>query len=208
VLKNKEAVMVTLEKIDQVVERTGVTYEEARAALEEVGGDVLEAIIYLETTKKGFADNMSSNINDKKETIMGVLKDLIKKGNITRVIIRSEEKVILDLPIYIGAVGVFFAPYVALIGAALAALNKYDIIIQTKEDKEYNLNEMTETQLNKFKSTVSKMKNESPLREDDIVVDAEEVVEDIVNDVEETTDQVKEEFEDVVDEIKEKNEKK
>lgn|GEM_PF-605110 len=200
--------MVTLEKIDQVVERTGVTYEEARAALEEVGGDVLEAIIYLETTKKGFADNMSSNINDKKETIMGVLKDLIKKGNITRVIIRSEEKVILDLPIYIGAVGVFFAPYVALIGAALAALNKYDIIIQTKEDKEYNLNEMTETQLNKFKSTVSKMKNESPLREDDIVVDAEEVVEDIVNDVEETTDQVKEEFEDVVDEIKEKNEKK
>ncbi len=37
--------MVTLEKIDQVVERTGVTYEEARAALEEVEGDVLEAII-------------------------------------------------------------------------------------------------------------------------------------------------------------------
>ena len=72
--------MVTLEKIDQVVERTGVTYEEARAALEEVGGDVLEAIIYLETTKKGFADNMSSNINDKKETIMGVLKDLISKN--------------------------------------------------------------------------------------------------------------------------------
>ena len=200
--------MVTLEKIDQVVERTGVTYEEARAALEEVGGDVLEAIIYLETIKKGFADNMSSNINDKKETIMGVLKDLIKKGNITRVIIRSEEKVILDLPIYIGAVGVFFAPYISLIGASLAALNKYDIVIQTKEDKEYNLNEMTEAQFNKFKSTVSKKKNESPFREDDIVVDAEEVVEDIVNDVEETTDQVKEEFEDVVDEIKEKNEKK
>lgn len=200
--------MVTLEKIDQVVERTGVTYEEARAALEEVGGDVLEAIIYLETIKKGFADNMSSNINDKKETIMGVLKDLIKKGNITRVIIRSEEKVILDLPIYIGAVGVFFAPYISLIGASLAALNKYDIIIQTKEDKEYNLNEMTEAQFNKFKSTVSKKKNESPFREDDIVVDAEEVVEDIVNDVEETTDQVKEEFEDVVDEIREKNEKK
>ena len=128
--------MVTLEKIDQVVERTGVTYEEARAALEEVGGDVLEAIIYLETSRKGFADNMSSNINDKKETIIGVLKELIKKGNITRVIIRSEEKIVLDLPIYIGAVGVFFAPYVALIGAALDELNPYDIVIQTKEDKE------------------------------------------------------------------------
>lgn len=195
--------MVTLEKIDQVVERTGVTYEEARAALEEVGGDVLEAIIYLETSRKGFADNMSSNINDKKETIIGVLKELIKKGNITRVIIRSEEKIVLDLPIYIGAVGVFFAPYVALIGAALAALNKYDIVIQTKEDKEYNLNEMTESQLNKFKSTVSRKKKDAPFCDDDVVVDVEEVV----DDVEDTTEQVKEEFEDVVEEIKEETDK-
>ena len=199
--------MVTLEKIDQVVERTGVTYEEARAALEEVGGDVLEAIIYLETSRKGFADNMSSNINDKKETIIGVLKELIKKGNITRVIIRSEEKTVLDLPIYIGAVGVFFAPYVALIGAALAALNKYDIVIQTKEDKEYNLNEMIESQLNKFKSTVSRKKKDAPFCDDDVVVDVEEVVEDIVDDVEDTTEQVKEEFEDVVEEIKEETDK-
>lgn len=195
--------MVTLEKIDQVVERTGVTYEEARAALEEVGGDVLEAIIYLETSRKGFADNMSSNINDKKETIIGVLKELIKKGNITRVIIRSEEKTVLDLPIYIGAVGVFFAPYVALIGAALAALNKYDIVIQTKEDKEYNLNEMTESQLNKFKSTISRKKKDAPFCDDDVVVDVEEVV----DDVEDTTEQVKEEFEDVVEEIKEETDK-
>jgi UBA/TS-N domain protein len=199
--------MVTLEKIDQVVERTGVTYEEARAALEEVGGDVLEAIIYLETSRKGFADNMSSNINDKKETIIGVLKELIKKGNITRVIIRSEEKIVLDLPIYIGAVGVFFAPYVALIGAALAALNKYDIVIQTKEDKEYNLNEMTESQLNKFKSAVSRKKKDAPFCDDDVVVDVEEVVEDIVDDVEDKTEQVKEEFEDVVEEIKEETDK-
>ncbi len=199
--------MVTLEKIDQVVERTGVTYEEARAALEEVGGDVLEAIIYLETSRKGFADNMSSNINDKKETIIGVLKELIKKGNITRIIIRSEEKIVLDLPIYIGAVGVFFAPYVALIGAALAALNKYDIVIQTKEDKEYNLNEMTESQLNKFKSAVSRKKKDAPFCDDDVVVDVEEVVEDIVDDVEDTTEQVKEEFEDVVEEIKEETDK-
>lgn len=199
--------MVTLEKIDQVVERTGVTYEEARAALEEVGGDVLEAIIYLETSRKGFADNMSSNINDKKETIIGVLKELIKKGNITRVIIRSEEKIVLDLPIYIGAVGVFFAPYVALIGAALAALNKYDIVIQTKEDKEYNLNEMTESQLNKFKSAVSRKKKDAPFCDDDVVVDVEEVVEDIVDDVEDKTEQVKEEFEDVVEEMKEETDK-
>ena len=165
-------------------------------------------MLYCRIEYKRCCDLPFPTCNDKKETIMGVLKDLIKKGNITRVIIRSEEKVILDLPIYIGAVGVFFAPYISLIGASLAALNKYDIIIQTKEDKEYNLNEMTEAQFNKFKSTVSKKKNESPFREDDIVVDAEEVVDDI----KETEGQVKEDLEDIAEdikeEIKEKTEKK
>lgn len=47
---------------------------------------------------------MSSNINDKKDALLGTLKDLIKRGN-TRVIIKSEEKVILDLLIYIGVFG-------------------------------------------------------------------------------------------------------
>ena len=38
---------ITLEKVDQVRERTGVTYAEAKNALEVANGDVLEAIIYL-----------------------------------------------------------------------------------------------------------------------------------------------------------------
>lgn len=194
--------MVTLEKIDQVVERTGVTYEEARAALEEVGGDVLEAIIHLETTKKGFADNMSSNINDKKDALLGTLKDLIKRGNVTRVIIKSEEKVILDLPIYIGVFGVYFAPVLSLVGASIAALNKYNIIIQTEENKEYNLNEMTETQLNKFKNTVSKKKKGSSfhVNEDDIVVDAEEVVDEMQDTAEEKVEEAADEVKDIVEE--------
>ena len=53
--------MITLEKIDQIVERTGVTYEEAKEALQAVDGDVVEAIIYLEKNKK----TMFSNINVK-----------------------------------------------------------------------------------------------------------------------------------------------
>lgn len=36
---------ITLEKVDQVKERTGVSYAEAKNALEVTNGDVLEAII-------------------------------------------------------------------------------------------------------------------------------------------------------------------
>ena len=42
---------VTLEKVDMVRERTGVTYEKAKQALEASEGDVLEALIYIEKTE-------------------------------------------------------------------------------------------------------------------------------------------------------------
>ena len=38
---------ITLEKVDQVRERTGVSYAEAKNALEISNGDVLNAIILL-----------------------------------------------------------------------------------------------------------------------------------------------------------------
>ena len=48
---------ITLEKVDQVIERTGVTYAEAKQALEVCGGDVLDAIIYIESKMKSQYEN-------------------------------------------------------------------------------------------------------------------------------------------------------
>lgn len=51
---------ITLEKIELVKDRTGVTYAEAKAALEEADGSVVDAIIAIEETinsgekKRGF----------------------------------------------------------------------------------------------------------------------------------------------------------
>ena len=39
---------ITLQKIDQVRERTGLSYTEARELLEEADGDVVQALIILE----------------------------------------------------------------------------------------------------------------------------------------------------------------
>ncbi len=43
--------MVTLEQVEKLRERADVSYDEAKAALEEANGDLLEALITLE--KKG-----------------------------------------------------------------------------------------------------------------------------------------------------------
>ena len=43
---------ITLEKVDQVRERTGASYSEAKNALEISNGDVLNAIILIEEKSK------------------------------------------------------------------------------------------------------------------------------------------------------------
>ncbi|MDW7678213.1 MAG: DUF4342 domain-containing protein [Bacillota bacterium] len=40
--------MITLEQVEKLREKTGVSYEEAKMVLEETGGDLLEAVILLE----------------------------------------------------------------------------------------------------------------------------------------------------------------
>lgn len=44
--------MDQLEKVEKIREKTGVTYEEAKAALEAARGDVLDALVYLESKGK------------------------------------------------------------------------------------------------------------------------------------------------------------
>ena len=44
--------MELLEKVEKIREKTGVSYEEAKAALEACGEDVLDALVYQENQGK------------------------------------------------------------------------------------------------------------------------------------------------------------
>lgn len=44
--------MTKLEKAEKIIEKTGVTYDEAKEALEACGEDMLDAIVYLENQGK------------------------------------------------------------------------------------------------------------------------------------------------------------
>ena len=44
--------MELLEKVEKIREKAGVSYEEAKAALEACGEDVLDALVYLENQGK------------------------------------------------------------------------------------------------------------------------------------------------------------
>lgn len=47
--------MVTLEQVEKLMERTNVSYAEAKSALEEADGDMLEALVVLENKGKAVA---------------------------------------------------------------------------------------------------------------------------------------------------------
>lgn len=148
----------TLEQVDEVRERTGVSYQEAKEALEEAEGDVLEAIIYLEAKEKS---DTRHNFSDKGNEVIEKLKELVRKGNVTRIYLRKDGETVMNVPITAGAVGaLLFAPAtIAGILAALATGCRLEIVkddgevidIQDiTEDALYNVKEKVETAKDRF----------------------------------------------------------
>ena len=128
---------ITLEKVDQVRERTGVSYAKAKEALEHTNGSVLDAIILLESEMKNensFNDGMKVNNGAKPFQIW--LKDLINKGNVSRIKISKDEKVLVDVPvnagIAAGIIGIIIPPILAFVVVA-AVVTQVTIEI-TKSD--------------------------------------------------------------------------
>ena len=69
------------------------------------------------------------------EMLLAKIKELIHEGNIRRIIIKDENgKIIVDIPLTFGVVGVVLAPQLAALGAIAALVTKATIIIE-REDK-------------------------------------------------------------------------
>jgi hypothetical protein len=68
IVNNKEVmIMVTLEQVEKLRERTGISYEEAKRVLEETGGDLLDAMIKLERQNRIEGPEMGGYYHSKGE---------------------------------------------------------------------------------------------------------------------------------------------
>mgnify|MGYP002625391052 FL=1 len=126
---------ISLEHVDQVIERTGVSYSKAKEALEYSNGDVLEAIIYLENKESDKAESFEK-AGETIDEFKNWLKELIKRGNISRIKIKKDEKVIVDVPVNAGiavAVIAVIMPALLAFGVIAAVATKITIEI-TKTD--------------------------------------------------------------------------
>lgn len=124
---------ITLEKIDIIRERTGVSYTEAKDALVASEGNVVDALIYIENNKK----SSSTDFYATKDEFIDWIKDTVKKGNVTRIRIKKDERVIVDIPVNAGIaattiVGLLWAPLLG-IGFLTAVFTRVTVEI-TKDD--------------------------------------------------------------------------
>jgi hypothetical protein len=65
------------------------------------------------------------------DTLIGKVKEIIRAGNVRRVIIKNEEgRVLIDVPLTLGVVGTLLAPQLAAIGAIAALVLRGSIVIE------------------------------------------------------------------------------
>lgn len=143
---------ITLEKIELVKDRTGVSYKEAKEALEAADGSVVDAIIAIEET-----------INVKKSNKAGIVatdtiekvKELVKKGNISKISVRKDDETVVNIPVNVGVVGALVAPWGALVAAIAAFGFKCRIELTTDEGKVIDITEKAETAASDIKEKSS-----------------------------------------------------
>ncbi len=144
---------ISLEKVDIIRERTGVSYKKAKEALENNGGNVVEALIELEEeSEHKWTKNMGIAGNE----IYEKLKRVIEKGNVTRVILKKDDEIILNIPVTAGALGVVLAPIASLLGISAALVTKTKVEIVQKDGSILDLNEITEEKIDEFKNKINK----------------------------------------------------
>ena len=171
---------ITLEKIELVKDRTGVSYKEAKEALEAAEGSVVDAIISIEETvdvkKSGKAGEVASETMDK-------IKELVRKGNISKISVKKDDETIVNIPVNVGIVGTIVAPW-GVIAAAIAAFGfKCRIELTTDDGKVINISEKAQAAASEVKERGSVVFDEVMAKGNDVVKDVKEKAPGVIDDV-------------------------
>ena len=135
----------TINDVDQVIERTGCSYAEAKEALIEKDGDVVDAIIYLEDKENGtsFFREIREETDRTAESIAEKLRDAIKAGDVNRIEVRDPDgKRLVSMKVNTGAalggIALLAGGGPLVIVSALVAKYglKYDFVIVKNDDSE------------------------------------------------------------------------
>lgn len=171
---------ITLEKIELVKDRTGVSYKEAKEALEAADGSVVDAIIAIEETVDVNKSNKAGEVAG--ETV-DKIKELVKKGNISKISVKKDDETIVNIPVNVGIVGTIVAPW-GVIAAAIAAFGfKCKIELTTDDGKVIDISQKAEAAASEVKERGSVVIDEVVAKGTDVVNDVKEKAPGVIDDV-------------------------
>ncbi len=124
---------ITLEKVDAIRDRTGVSYRDAKEALERAGGNVVDALIDLEAKKpSGWTEEFSVKSGE----VVDKVKEIIHQGNVTKIRVKHDDKVLVEIPVTLGAISAVFLPQLAALGVLVAVFKRCTIEVVRGGDGE------------------------------------------------------------------------
>jgi translation elongation factor EF-Ts len=151
---------ISLEKVDIIRDRTGVTYKDAKDALEAANGNVVDALINIEEAGDR---RWTETISVKGSEAVDKLRGIVKSGNVNRIRVKNDDYVILDIPVTAGAISAVAFPQFMAIGTAVALLSKCTIEVERPNKQTINVSEAitntTEDIANKIKNAAEEFKN-------------------------------------------------
>lgn len=199
---------ITLEKIELVKDRTGVSYKEAKEALEASDGSVVDAIIYIEDT---IDDVPKKSVTDQKTEIVEKLKALVKKGNVSKIVISKDGESILRVPVNVGIIGGILAPFAMIAGVAASFGFKCKIEVIKEDGTAIDISEKATEKFDEAKEkgadiyeTVKDKANQA--KDGKVVETVTETMETVKEKAEDAMDKAKEFADDAVDKAREKAE--
>lgn len=128
-----------LEKVDAIRERTGLSYGEAAQLLDEAQGDLLQALIIFEQRAKKAPESQWNTFEAKGNEILDKIKELVKRGNVTKIVIRKYNRVVAEIPVTAGVIGAIISWQLALLGTAACLLGKCSIEIERQGEPKTEL---------------------------------------------------------------------
>ncbi|MBQ3278319.1 MAG: hypothetical protein IJG94_04060 [Clostridia bacterium] len=159
--------MYTIEDIEMIRQKSGISYQEAVSLLDYHNGDVARALVDLEKhgklkndtenqTKRNEAGNMSEKVFGKETAHKGNVMNWLQKMYLFRLHVNKGSSSVINLSVLFCLACLIFAPHLTILAALLSLVLGYQFSI-SKEDTEFasdNLEKMVRNAAQNAKASV------------------------------------------------------
>lgn len=126
----------TLEDVETLRSKAGLSYEEAVSLLDKYDGDLARALIELE--KRGQV-NGKTDVKFNAEEIIEWIRKMWHKGMNTRIVIERRDEMLINLPVLFLILMLILGPYAVIVAAVLMLVTGCSVSLRGENQKEQTI---------------------------------------------------------------------